>query len=211
MSERLVGAVVAIHGDDKGLVLPPDIATNQVVIIPVLAKGETESVSKAARELHSELKAAGIRVHLDERDVRPGAKYFDWELKGVPLRLELGKRDMDIQKVTFVRRDTGEKSLRDRSSVVNDVRSTLSQIASDMLSRAQKEMTENTVTVDTLDNLPEKLIRTGWCGSEKCGHEIEARSDRNLLGTPVDGEQFSGSCAICGKPTKTLVYMARAM
>jgi prolyl-tRNA synthetase len=211
MSERLVGAVVAIHGDDKGLVLPPDIATNQVVIIPVLAKGETESVSKAAKDLHSELKAAGIRVHLDERDVRPGAKYFDWELKGVPLRLELGKRDIEKQKVTFVRRDTGEKSLRDRSSVVNEVRNMLSQIASDMLSRAHKEMTENTVTVDSLDNLPEKMIRTGWCGSEECGHEIEARSDRNLLGTPVDGEQFSGRCAICGKPTKTPVYMSRAM
>ena len=140
MSERLVGAVVAIHGDDKGLVLPPDIATNQVVIIPVLAKGATDVVSKAARDLYDELKAAGVRVHLDERDVRPGVKYFDWELKGVPLRLELGMRDMDKGMVTLVRRDTGEKSQRDRQGIVPAVRETLAQISREMFERAKKEM-----------------------------------------------------------------------
>jgi prolyl-tRNA synthetase len=211
MSERLVGAVVAVHGDDKGLVLPPDIATTQVVIVPVLAKGETETVTNSARELHAALKAAGIRVHLDERDLRPGAKYFDWELKGVPLRLELGKRDMEKDMVTFVRRDTGEKTLRDRKAVVQEVTEALSKISSDMMARAQKYMEQNTVTVESLENLPEKMIRVGWCGSEECGHGIETKSDRNLLGTPVDDEHFSGACVICGKPTKTPVYMARAM
>jgi prolyl-tRNA synthetase len=211
MSERLVGAIVATHGDDKGLVLPPDVATNQVVIVPVLAKGETEKVTKASRELFEELKAGGIRVHLDERDLRPGAKYYDWELKGVPLRLELGKRDIEKAKVTFVRRDTGEKMLRDRTHVVRDVRSVLSLIAKEMLERAQKEMDSGIATVDSLDNLPEKMIRTGWCGGEDCGHEIESRSDRNILGTPVDGEKYSGNCVVCGKPTETPVYLARAM
>ena len=211
MSERLVGAIVAIHGDDKGLVLPPEVATIQVVIVPVLAKGETEKVSKAARDLCDELKGAGLRVRLDERDVRPGVKYYDWELKGVPLRLELGKRDIEKVKVTFVRRDTGEKSLRDRSKVVAEVKDMLAIIAKEMLGRALKGMDDGIVTVESLENLPEKMIRTGWCGGEDCGHEIESRSDMDILGTPVDGEKFTGACVICGKTTKTPVYMARAM
>jgi prolyl-tRNA synthetase len=211
MSERLVGAVVAVHGDDKGLVLPPDIATNQVVIIPVLAKGETESVARAARELYDELRGAGVRVHLDERDLRPGAKYFDWELKGVPLRLELGKRDIEKGKVTFVRRDTGEKTLKDRSSVAAEVKESLSLIAREMLARARKQMEGDIVTVNSLEHLPEKMVRTGWCGGEDCGHEIEAKSDMNILGTPVDGEKFDGNCVVCGKKTTSPVYIARAL
>ncbi|MGQ9587835.1 MAG: proline--tRNA ligase [Thermoplasmata archaeon] len=211
MSERLVGAVVAIHGDDKGLVLPPDISPSQVVIVPVLAKGETEKVTKASKDLCEELKSAGIRVHLDERDVRPGVKYYDWELKGVPLRLELGKRDIEKGKVTFVRRDTGDKTLKDRKSVVRDVKEMLSIIARDMLARAQKEMDRGIVSVDSLDKLPEKMIRVGWCSGDDCGHEIEAKSGMNILGTPVDGEKYSGKCVACGKTTKTPVYLARAM
>jgi len=211
MSERLVGAVVAIHGDDKGIVLPPDIATIQAVIVPVLAKGETERVTEAAKALHSELADAGIRVHLDDRDVRPGVKYFDWELKGVPLRLELGKRDIEKGKVTFARRDTGEKSLADRKSAVSEVKAMLETISKDMLARAEKDMRDGIATVDSLDKLPEKMIRAGWCGSDECGHEIETRSDRNILGTPIDDEQYSGKCIICGKPTKTPIYLARAM
>jgi prolyl-tRNA synthetase len=150
-------------------------------------------------------------VHLDERDVRPGVKYYDWELKGVPLRLELGKRDIEQDKVTFVRRDTGDKSLKDRKHVVKEVKETLALIANEMLARASKEMTANTLTVDSLANLPEKMIRTGWCGEESCGHGIESQSDRNIIGTPVDDEHFSGNCVVCGKPTKTPIYLARAM
>lgn len=211
MSERLVGAIVAIHGDDKGLVLPPDVATIQIVIVPVLAKGETEKVTAASRELFDELKRAGARVHLDERDVRPGVKYYDWELKGVPLRLELGVRDIEKGKVTFVRRDTGEKSLRDRAGVAKEVLETLALMSKEMLARAQAELDASIATVERLDGLPEKIIRTGWCSAEDCGHEIEGLSDRNILGTPVDDEKFAGKCVICGKPTETPVYLARAM
>ena len=211
MSERLVGAVVAIHGDDKGIVLPPDIATTQVVVVPVLAKGETERVSEAAKALHSELVSAGIRAHLDDRDVRPGVKYFDWELKGVPLRLELGKRDIEKGKVTFVRRDSGEKTLVDRKTVVKAANAMLERISKDMFGRAKRAMRDGTVTVESLESLPEKMIRTGWCGEDACGHEIEAKSDRNILGTPIEDEHYSGRCAICGKPTRTPIYLARAM
>ena len=211
MSERLIGAMVAIHGDDKGLVLPPEVAPIQVVIIPVLAKGAAEQVNEAARTLHAELKAAGLRVHLDERDLRPGAKYYDWELKGVPLRLELGMRDIENGVVTFVRRDTGEKDQRDRSKVLDETRSALSDIASDMLARARKTMDDETVDVDSLDDVPVKLLRTGWCGSEECGHAIEERTGMSIIGTPLESDVDGRGCVICGKPAKTDVYIAHAM
>ncbi len=211
MSERLVGAIVAIHGDDKGIVLPPDVATVQVVIVPVLAKGAAETVTKEAAELHGELRAAGLRVHLDDRDVRPGVKYYDWELKGVPLRLELGMKDIEKGVVTLVRRDSGEKSLRDRAGAVDAVRETLATIAADMLTRAREVMDADTVTVDELRDLPEKFIRTGWCGGEDCGHEIENLTGRNIIGTPIEDEGFEGRCVVCGKDARTPVYLARAM
>lgn len=211
MSERLVGAIVAIHGDDKGIVLPPAVAPMHVVIVPVLAKGETQKVSEAAEELCAELRKAGIRTHLDARDVRPGAKYYDWELKGVPLRLELGMRDIEKGKVTFVRRDTGEKSLKDRAKAADEVKDMLGLIGNEMLAKAQKTMNEGIVTVTSLENLPEKMIRTAWCGEEACGREIETKSNRDILGTPVEEEHFEGKCVICGKHTKSPVYLANAM
>ena len=211
MSERLVGAVVAIHGDDKGLVLPPAVATIQAVIIPVLSKGETEKVGKAAREIFEELKCAGVKVHIDERDLRPGAKYYDWELKGVPLRLELGMKDIAKGKVTFVRRDTGGKSLHDRSRICAEAKDMLEKIQTEMWTRAKKDMSDNTITVNSLENLPEKLLRMGWCGDEKCGRSIEEQTGRNILGTPIVEEHFEGKCVVCNRPTSSPVYIARAM
>ena len=211
MSERLVGAMVAVHGDDSGLVLPPDVATVQVVVVPVLAKGAAEQVSDAARALANELRKAGIRVHLDERDIRPGAKYYDWELKGVPLRLELGMKDIEKGVVTFVRRQTGEKELVDRKGVAEAAKNALQSIAEQMLERARSAMDERLVTVESLENLPDKLIRTGWCGEEGCGHQIEDATERDIIGTPVTDEGFKGMCVVCGKPTTTPVYIAKAM
>jgi prolyl-tRNA synthetase len=211
MSERLVGAIVAIHGDDKGIVLPPDLATIQVVVVPVLAKGAAEVVMAEAEKLYEELKAAGLRVRLDDRDVRPGVKYYDWELKGVPLRIEIGTRDIEKGVVTLVRRDSGEKMLKERLRAVDEVKGTLDRVSTDMLRRAQDVMDSNTVTVDGLQDLPDKLIRIGWCGGEDCGHEIEHRTDRSIIGTPVEDEDFEAKCVVCGKPTHMPVYIARAM
>ncbi|UCE91557.1 MAG: proline--tRNA ligase [Methanobacteriota archaeon] len=211
MSERLLGAMVAVHGDDKGLLLPPDVAPVQVVVVPVLAKGASEEVNRAAAELQDDVKRAGVRVFLDDRDVRPGAKYYDWELKGVPLRLEIGRKDMEKGVVTYVRRDTGEKSLKNRAEVAQDVLQTLVDISTEMLSRAQQRMEDDTVDAESLDDLPEKLIRLGWCGDEECGHVIEDRTDRNIIGIPVEDEGFDGTCVVCGKKASSPVYIARAM
>src|SRR5690606_26511329 len=129
MSERLLGAVVGVHGDDKGLVLPPDIAPVQAVIIPIIAKGNLEEVTAEARRLADELNAAGIRTHLDDGDERPGAKFYKWELKGVPLRLELGGRDIANGVVSYARRDTGEKGTFLRKSAGEDVEALLLKIS----------------------------------------------------------------------------------
>jgi len=115
--------------------------------------------------------------------------------------------------VTFVRRDTGEKSETARNDIVQGARAMLSRIADDMLARATKLMEENIVTAHSLDGLASvpKMIKIGWCGEEACGREIETKADKNILGTPIDGETWDGKCVVCGKPTKHPVYIANAM
>jgi len=211
MSERLLGAVVGVHGDDKGLVLPPDIAPYQVVIIPILAKGKVENVTVQARALRDELSKAGLRVQLDESDERPGSKFFNWEIKGVPLRLELGERDIVKGAVAYARRDTGTKGSLHRPSVVEEVKDLLSQISSDMRKVANEKMDAAIVTVEDLKEVPDKMLRFGWCGSEECGRRIEEGTELKILGTPYFKEEFHGRCPICKQETDTVVYAAKAM
>ena len=211
MSERLVGAVVGVHGDDKGLVLPPDIAPFQVVVVPILAKGKVEEVTQHARALRDRLVEGGIRVKLDERDERPGSKFYDWEIKGVPFRLEIGSRDIKEGVVTYARRDSGAKGTVRASEVVPESRRMLGEIANDMHEKAKQTLANSIETIDGLDNLPKKILRFGWCGSEECGHEFETRTELKLLGTPYKKEEFTGKCIICSADTKTSAYAARAM
>ncbi len=211
MSERLVGAVVGVHGDDKGLILPPDIAPFQIVIIPILAKGKVEEVEREARALRDELVREGIRTKLDERDERPGSKFYDWEIKGVPLRLEIGSRDIKQGVVTYARRDSLEKGTVPRTSVAGEVRSLLASISKDIFEKAKAYFRNSIADVESLDNLPRKIIRFGWCGSEECGHRFEELTELKLLGTPYPAEEFSGKCVVCGKETSQVAYGARAM
>ena len=211
MSERLVGAIVGVHGDDKGLILPPDVAPFQTVIVPILAKGKVEEVTRHATELKEDLAGAGVRVKLDERDERPGSKFYDWEIRGVPLRLEIGSRDIRDGVVTYARRDTGEKGTFGRSNVREEVRRLLENISSDMLEKANRTLAESIATVTDMSDLPNKMVRFGWCGSQDCGREFEERTELKLLGTPYNKEEFEGSCIICGAPTSTVAYAAKAM
>jgi prolyl-tRNA synthetase len=211
MSERLVGAVVAFHGDDKGIVLPPDVAPFQVVIVPILAKGKVEEVSAAAKQLEAELKRAGLRVKLDDRDLRPGNKYYDWEMKGVPLRLELGARDIAENKVAYSARDDGTKGSVSRGDVVKETLVLLEKVAERLEANAKARLASSVQTIDSLDNLPQKILRFGWCGAEECGHAIEQKTELKILGTPYAPEEFEGKCIICGKSTNIAAYAARAM
>lgn len=211
MSERLIGAIVGVHGDDQGLILPPNIAPYQIVIVPILAKGSQEKVTKESKVLFDELKAAGFRVHLDSRDIRPGSKYFDWEIRGVPLRIELGQRDMEKKVVTLVRRDLKEKKEIARDELSDNVRSTLDDISQNLWDTALKILNESTVVALTPSDVTEEtaIAKVGWCEREDCGLQIEEQTGMNVLGTPIEKEEFSGECFQCGAPTETVVYLSK--
>ncbi|QLH75067.1 MAG: proline--tRNA ligase [Methanomassiliicoccales archaeon] len=211
MSERLLGAVVGVHGDDRGLVLPPDIAPFQVVIVPILAKGKVEEVMAEARKLKEELAAAGARVIMDDSDERPGSKFYKWEIKGVPLRLELGMRDIESGKVSYTVRLDGKKGVFDRKDVAGQVLMMLGGISEQMDSGAREKMFARIQTIENMDSIPSKVVRFGWCGGAECGHAFEEKTDLKLLGTPYIREEFHGRCIHCGKETSTVAYAARAM
>ncbi|UCF07522.1 MAG: proline--tRNA ligase, partial [Thermoplasmata archaeon] len=211
MSERLIGAMVGVHGDDSGLILPPEIAPYQMVIVPILAKGVQEQIAGECKTLEQELKQAGFRVFLDERDMRPGAKYFDWEIRGVPLRLELGQRDLEKGVVTFARRDTGKRSEVPRKDMAASAKETLEDITKALRDKGVKMLQEKTQFAQTMDDARDVtgVVKAGWCGEERCGLEIEEETDMKVLGTPYHGEEYSGECLVCGRPTGKVAYLAK--
>ena len=213
MSERLLGAIIGMHSDDKGLIMPPDVAPFQAVIIPILSKDNGQMVTEAARALEKVLLEYGLRVKLDDRDARPGSKYYDWEIKGVPLRLELGGRDIENNVVTFARRDTGEKGTISVDSIGEGVKLVLNMISSSLLEKAKKSQMSKLQDIDSLSDIPEgKVLRFGWCGCEECGHKFEDTYELKILGNPYGrSEKFTGKCIICGKETDRAVLAARTM
>lgn len=213
MSERLVGAIVGIHGDDKGLVLPPQIAPLQVVIVPVLMKGRQEEITNECRKLKDKLESNNLRVHLDDRDIRPGNKYYHWELRGVPIRVEIGPRDVENRKVILVRRDTAEKVQVGRENVVESVKALLDDIADNLLEKAESNLKSSIFSVESIEEAKKKkgILRIGWCGEEFCGKEIEETLEVSTLGTPLEKEDFKGKCLLCGKETEIVSYVAKSM
>ncbi|RLI00045.1 proline--tRNA ligase [Candidatus Bathyarchaeota archaeon] len=218
ISERAIASIVIAHGDDNGLVLPYDVAPIQVVVIPIPYKGKEEPINEAVRDVVRKLEAAGIRVELDDReDLTPGSKFYYWELRGVPIRVEVGPRDVERGEVTVVRRDTLERSGCKLDAVVEKVVETAKQMTADLSKRAWEWMRKHIHYVDSLEEA-EKLIkeREGviqlfWCGSEDCGREIEERVDARVLGVPMDESlEREGSCVVCGRRTRYLVRVAAA-
>ena len=208
MSERLLGAIVAVHGDDRGVVLPPAIAPVQVVVVPIQAKGQTQEVLDAARALADELDAEGLRVHLDERDLRPGDKFFHWERRGVPIRLELGPRDMKHGQVTVAVRDLPERTTFRRDEVVAKVQGALSEMQWRMYERAEKDLWAR---VHDLPDIPagyelEDVGRVGWCGDMDCATQMEVPLEAKFLGEDLDMRRPGlERCTHCGaKATKTM-------
>jgi prolyl-tRNA synthetase len=211
MSERLVGAVVGIHGDNKGLKQPPDIAPIQIVVVPIFTKEVREDVDKKSAELCENLRQKGYRVHLDLRDIRPGSKYYDWEIKGVPLRLELGPRDLKNETVVLVRRDSGEKETVSWKDLYQTVDRILKSISENLYAEAKSLMEKFIKTIDNFEDAQkwEGIIHTGWCGEQECGLEIEDILDRSIVGVPIEKSGFEGSCLQCGKPTDIDIYIAK--
>jgi prolyl-tRNA synthetase len=213
ISERCIAALIGVHGDDKGLILPPPVATTQIVIVPILIGKRHEDVLASATALEQELRAAGFRTKIDTRDMRPGAKYYWWELRGVPLRLELGPRDIDAGKVMAVTR-LGQKVPLDRAGITEGVTRVLSEISQTMKAKADEHMKKSLHPATTIDAITAalndgKVAVVPWCGGRGCGDAIEEKADSSILGTDVRSPYVSdtgGPCVICGKPGKaTLV------
>jgi len=211
MSERLVGIIIAVHGDDKGLILPPSVAPYQVVIIPILAKGIQKNIEDECKKIKEQLITSGFRVHLDSRDLRPGNKYYYWEQRGVPLRIELGMKDIDEKSVVVVRRDTMNKTKVKTSEIATEVKTMLHDIEINMYELADNNMKKSIKLINNINEIrdEEKVLKMNWCGSEECGHKIEEKSNASILGIFLHMKKEHGKCIICGKETDNIIHIAR--
>ena len=215
VSTRLIGAIVMTHGDERGLRLPPRIAPIQAVILPIAA--HKPGVTEACEKLFQELKAAGIRVKLDDRDsVSAGFKFNDWELKGVPARLEVGPRDLENGVVTVFRRDTCEKTTLPLDGIADAVKALLDDIQQGLYDQAKAFRDAHTYTVSSMDELGEAVekgfAKAMWCGDRACEDEIKAKFNASSRNMPFDqaAHRFGDRCVCCGKPADKVMYFAKA-
>ena len=211
MSERLLGAVIGVHGDDKGLILPPDVAPVQVVIIPIIFKGKEKIVKDVCDDLSKRLKDSGIRCYVDDREITPGNKYYDWELKGVPLRVEVGPRDVEKNSVVLVLRSSGEKKSVMHSDALDSIIGELDLISKVLYDNAKKLLVDNVHRVSSIDEAKEKkgIVEIPWCGNEDCALEVENILEGNTLGAPVEDDKCDFVCPVCGGVSKTWMRFAK--
>jgi prolyl-tRNA synthetase len=215
----LVG-VLGAHGDDNGAVLPPSIAPVQVVVVPIPYKKLEKEINKACGDVVSKLRKADISVELDSReDLTPGSKFYYWELRGAPVRVEVGPRDVKLKVVTVVRRDTLEKQTFKMDALVGAVRNVMKVMSKDMRVRVWEWMDAHVFRVAGLDEARELLrkragvVEVLWCGDDECGHKLEEMVEARVLGVPVDlkaKEKVVGKCVVCGKKAKDVVRVAVA-
>lgn len=217
VSTRLMGALIMTHSDDNGLVLPPHLAPIQVVIVPIYKNNEQlEAISKAVEPIVAELKALGVSVKYDDADNRrPGFKFADYELKGVPVRLAIGSRDLENGTVEIMRRDTLEKETVPFEGISSRIVNELEDIQQSLYDRALKLRQEHTYRVDSYDEFKEKIEQGGfflchWDGTTETEEKIKEDTKATIRCIPLDGEEEEGVCMVTGKPSKRRVVIARA-
>ncbi|MCD8083411.1 MAG: proline--tRNA ligase [Clostridiales bacterium] len=212
MTTRLIGALIMVHGDDNGLVLPPRIAPTQVMIVPI--QQQKEGVLDKAFELRDVL--SGFRVKVDDSDKSPGWKFSESEMRGIPVRLEIGPRDIQNNEAVLVRRDTHEKITVSLDEVVAKVGELLETIQGDMLERARKHLAAHTSEATDYDTfcrtMDEKpgFVKAMWCGCQECEDKIKEDLSATSRCMPFAQESLSDRCVCCGKPAKKMVYWGRA-
>lgn len=211
---RLIGAIIMVHGDNNGLVLPPKVAPTQVVIVPI--RQQQEGVLEAAGRIKKDLEAKGIRVRVDDTEKSPGWKFAEAEMRGIPVRVEIGPKDIEAKKAILARRDTGEKTECSLDGLCETVGSLLESMQKDMLERARARRDSQTYTATTKEEF-EKLfaeksgfVKAMWCGSVECENEIKEKLSVTSRCMPFEQETVSDVCVCCGKPAKKLVYWGRA-
>ncbi len=218
-STRMLGGLIMTHGDDSGLILPPRVAPYQVVIVPIPPrKGDVnEAVLPKAREVMATLRGAGIRVHLDDRDTQlPGFKYAHWEMRGVPLRLELGPKDLEKEQCVVVRRDGRVKSFVPLTGIAAWIQETLVTQQRELLERAQAFLAASTSRVGSFDEFKQVMaekrgfLLAQWCGDAACEARIKEETRATVRVIPVEGELAPGKCVRCENPSPQEVYFAQA-
>jgi len=213
-STRLIGALVMVHGDNKGLVLPPAIASNKAVIVPILFEKTKDKVLKKARELNKKL--SKFNPILDERDsYSAGWKFNEWELKGIPVRIEVGPRDLAKKQVVLVRRDNGRKETVKEAKVAEALSKTLKDIQSGLFNKAKKFLKDNSVEAKTWPEFKnaisqKKLVLSWFCNSPECEEEIKEETTASSRCIPFNQGKQKGKCVKCGKETATKAWFAKA-
>ena len=215
MTTRLIGAIIMVHGDDSGLVLPPRIAPVQVMVIPI--QQHKDGVLEKAEELKSALKETGIRVKMDDSEKSPGWKFSEQEMRGIPIRVELGPKDIEAGKCVLVRRDTREKLECALEDVAETAAELLEEIQKDMYARAKAHLESHITDVksyaafkDAVEHKP-GFIRAMWCGNEECENKIKEDTTATSRCMPMKEEEpISDVCVCCGKPAHKLVYWGKS-
>lgn len=228
LSTRTVGALIMAHGDDDGLRLPPSVAPIQVVVVPIFQEDNKEEVMDYAEEISDQLEEKGIRVEFDYRDHRtPGYKFNEWELKGVPLRVEVGPNEMEDDAVTTRRRDTGDKEMGlGREEFIDSAEATLEDIQASMYSELEEYLHENIREADSKNEILATIgksrgyVKTRWCGDEACEDEVKDEVSAEIVVLPFredskpatiqdSEEEIDGECAVCGEKAERWAYFAK--
>ena len=216
VTTRLIGGIIMTHGDENGLILPPRVAPHQVVIVPIPRGNWQETVLPRARAIKADLESQGIRVLLDDRDAyTPGWKFAEWEMRGVPLRLEIGPKDLEKAQVVLVRRDSREKRATPMAGLAAEVARLLAQIQNDLFERAVKFRDEHTSQVTTYDEFRQAMegrpgfVVAQWCGSVECEAGIKAETQATIRNLPLE-DSAGGLCVRCGGPGVARAWFAKA-
>ena len=215
VSWRLIGAMIMIHGDDKGLVLPPKVAPIQVVIVPIYKSDEAkEIVFPKLNEIREQLESKKIRVHVDDRsELTPGYKFNDWELKGIPLRIEIGPKDIEKQQVILAKRYNREK-ISIGFSEIEKIVTILDEIQKDMLKTARVKASENTINISDYTEFKSKIGKGGffnayWCGKIECEEKIKEETGADIRVIPFGSENTDGKCIYCQEQSIATPIFAR--
>ena len=216
ITTREIGVMLAIHSDDKGAVVPPRLAEVQVVVIPIVSDDTKKKVLPEAKKVADSL-GLRFRTKLDDRDqLTPGRKFNEWELKGVPLRVELGPRDIDSGQAVLVRRDTGNKRAAKLTALGDEVARDLEEMNRSLLETARESLRKNTRMTTSYEELKKMLdekggiVRAPWCGSAECETKLAAETGAKILNIPLDQHPSDSRCVVCGAHAETIVNIARS-
>ena len=214
MTTRLIGALIMVHGDDSGLVLPPKIAPVQVDVIPIMQN--KDGVLNKAYEVKEALVKAGLRVKVDDTDKKPGWKFSEQEMRGIPVRVEMGPRDIEAGQAIIVRRDTREKTTVAIESLAEEIKNILDKMQTEMLERARTHREAHTYVATNYDEFKDVVankpgfVKAMWCGDQACEDKIKEEPPATSRCMPFEQEHLSDVCVCCGRPAKKMVYWGKA-